>query len=196
MVSDVTTNNNNLARAQQPTPTPEQNAAQLQLILAEYNETRADQRDGRRERNGSLLALVATLGALFWVVIGQQWLWALLVVPYLTSASAWVFLSVERLNNLQNEFIKEDLTPAGSRLAGRRVFNWQVMPERHQFRAPRRLLALALQLVAFVVAGAAATAIGLLATPSWALWIAVPIALFNVVLLWIVGVWAYREVWL
>ncbi|HEU4328051.1 MAG TPA: hypothetical protein VFS21_33250 [Roseiflexaceae bacterium] len=192
----MTTNNNNLARAQQPTPTPEQNAAQLQLILAEYNETRADQRDGRRERNGSLLALVATLGALFWVVIGQQWLWALLVVPYLTSASAWVFLSVERLNNLQNEFIKEDLTPAGSRLAGRRVFNWQVMPERHQFRAPRRLLALALQLVAFVVAGAAATAIGLLATPSWALWIAVPIALFNVVLLWIVGVWAYREVWL
>ncbi|GAB4203657.1 MAG: hypothetical protein OHK0022_28080 [Roseiflexaceae bacterium] len=177
------------------TTPPEQPSAALEFIRTEYVAVKDEQKQNRYERNAALAAVGATLAALFWAAATQGWLWLLLLAPFATSISAWVFLSAERLVSLQRNYIKDTLAPAGKAASGRPVFGWETMPERQAFWLPRKFLAAVLQLGAFVAAPAAAMAVGLVATPIWAVWVVVPVVLLNILLLWIVGVWVLREVW-
>lgn len=128
-------------------------ATEAQLLLAEYEQLKSEQRNRIQFRDGLMYTTLASLAATVAATIGLHTAATLLLLPPVSVLLGWKYLANDAKISAMGAYVRAELAPRLAELSGAAtpVFGWEASHQRIHGRNIRMIMQIIVDLIAFCV---------------------------------------------
>lgn len=145
-------------------------SSQFQILMAEYDRIKEEQKQRIAVRDNLIYATLASLAAVIAAVLNAKGGTALLLLlPPVCVVLGWTYLVNDQKVSAAGRYVREWVRPRLTELApgAGTVFAWEDFQRSDPRRRSRKLLQLAVDLTTFCVPGLAAVVVHIVTGPWW-----------------------------